>query len=114
MISDLELHLHLGVTSEERISGQRILVSLEMVPYSESVISDDLEHTVDYAAVRRDLRTMFRGERIKLIETVAERIAGHVLEHYRVRRVTVTVKKFPYRDASHVAYRLCRDSSYHD
>lgn len=56
--------------------------------------ADDLGRTVDYGAVFAIARDVVEGPHVKLIETLAERIAARVLaEHGRAAAVTVRVRK---------------------
>lgn len=55
--------------------------------------SDDLSETVNYAETAALVEEVVAGEPCDLIETVAHRIAGKVLEQPRVEQVTVTVHK---------------------
>jgi dihydroneopterin aldolase len=106
IICDLEIHLHIGVTEAERSSSQRVLVSAEIEPATQREIGDSLENTIDYSAVRRGVQDLLKDGSFSLIETVADLVARYILDEFRSRRVTVTVKKFPYRDTAYVAYRL--------
>jgi len=111
LISDLVLHLRIGVTEKERRRSQRILISMEIEPETFSAIGDSLENTVDYSSVRRGVKSMLQGERFNLIETVADRAARYVLDNFKANQVTVTIKKFPYRDTAHVGCRLTLGNS---
>jgi len=106
IISELALKVHIGVTEKERRKCQKILVSVEMVPATCREVNDSLHSTIDYSEVRRGIKSLFEGERINLIETVAARIARYVLDEFRAKGVTVSVKKHPYRDTAHVGCRL--------
>lgn len=55
--------------------------------------SDDLGDTVDYAAVVSAVARVVSGERHRLLEALAERIALEVRADPRVTSVTVTVRK---------------------
>ncbi len=84
-----------GCSEEERLIGQRFLVDaalyLDLAPAGRT---DDIELTVDYARVFDDVGRVVEGEPAALLETVAERIAGTLLEKYaRIDRVRVTVHK---------------------
>lgn len=83
-----------GVLPEERARGQRFLVDLELeVDLAAAGERDDLNATVDYSSVARDAVAIIEGEPYDLIETVASRIAAHVLADRRVEGVAVTVHK---------------------
>ncbi len=84
-----------GCLPEERATGQPFLVDivlwLDLMPAGES---DDLEKTVDYAAVFQTVQAVVEGAPVALIESVAERVAAAVLAAYPlVRRLRVTVHK---------------------
>ncbi len=84
-----------GCLPEEREKGQTFLVDavlwLDLAPAG---TADDLEKTVDYAAVFRTVQDVVEGPPALLIEAVAEKTARAVLEGYPlVRRVRITVHK---------------------
>lgn len=83
-----------GVLPEERRDGQLFKVDLTMsVDTRAAAEHDDLNRTVDYAAVAAEVVQIVEGEPVNLIETLAARIAGAVLAFEQVRRVEVTVHK---------------------
>jgi dihydroneopterin aldolase len=57
--------------------------------------SDDLADTIDYAAVAAAVERVLTGERHRLLERLAERMAEEALRcaDGRARSVTVTVRK---------------------
>ncbi len=84
-----------GVAPAETTLGQRFTVdvtlSLDLQPAGRA---DDLAQTVDYGAVYTEVRGVVEGPPFHLIEAVAERIAGRILEGYpRVSTVRVRVGK---------------------
>lgn len=83
-----------GVLEEERRDGQTFLVDLALhLDTSAAAASDDLEQTVNYADVAASVVALIEGEPVRLIETLASRIAGSVLAHDLVHSVEVTVHK---------------------
>jgi len=83
-----------GVLAEERATGQRFIVDVELNLSTRSAgESDDLTKTVDYAAVSEIAIAVVTGEPCNLIETVAERIAQAVLEYEQLETAAVTVHK---------------------
>ena len=81
-----------GVLAEERRDGQLFVVDVTLsVP---APIGDALPDTVDYSAVATVIASFITGEPVKLIETLAGRIADALLAQWpAIRRVTVTVHK---------------------
>lgn len=83
-----------GVLPEETRLGQRFLVDIELhVDTRTAGETDDLTHTVDYVAVYADIKGIVEGAPVRLIETVAERIAERVLGAYVVQAIRVRIRK---------------------
>ena len=88
-----ELGVH-GVLAEEQTRPQPFEVDVELsVDVSRAGESDDIEHTVDYAAVAESVSRVVRSERYQLIERLATRIAEVCQVDERVVSVTVTARK---------------------
>ncbi|MBA4549323.1 dihydroneopterin aldolase [Thermoactinomyces intermedius] len=83
-----------GAYAEENRLGQRFYVDLEMkLDLKPAGTTDDLQNTVDYGAVYQKVETIMTGTRVKLIETLAERIAGRLLADFPIEEVRVRVTK---------------------
>lgn len=83
-----------GVNLTEKDSGQRFGVDLEVQrDLRKAGISDDVEDTVSYTDLHQLVKEIVEGPGKNLIECVAESIAQHVLEKYRVDAVRVRVEK---------------------
>ena len=107
VIEELSLNISIGTTEKEQSKKQRILLSIEIEPEANyDSINDDIDKTINYSSVRKDIKMLMRTGHFQLIETVAQRIAKFLKSNYGIRSVTVCVKKFPYRDTKYVAYFL--------
>ncbi|HBV99306.1 MAG: dienelactone hydrolase [Peptococcaceae bacterium BICA1-7] len=86
---------HHGVLAEEREQGQVFVVDLQLfMDLKPAGDSDDLGLTVSYAEVFEAVEEVVSGKPFNLIEALAERVAGVVLERFQpVREVKVTLKK---------------------
>lgn len=84
-----------GMLDAERALGQRFAVDIELrCDLRPAGTTDDLGKTVDYSVAHRLAREIVEGPPVGLTETVAERIAGALLERYpRVEAVRVKVAK---------------------
>lgn len=94
-IENLEIYAHHGVYEEERKLGQRFVVSLVLETETRKAgQSDDLEQTMNYGAVAREVTAIVQEENYFLLERVAEVIAHRLLlAHRLLKQVTVKVKK---------------------
>ena len=109
-VEELELTAHIGVPDEERATPQRLTVSVTMWPQTGfRAMTDDLEETVNYAAVCREVKDLVAARRDKLIETLAEAMAARLLQAFPLRRVEIELRKFILPDVKHVAVRLVRE-----
>lgn len=93
-VTGIEAIGHHGVLAEERRDGQRFVVDLVLaLDTGPAAWSDDLSRTVDYASLTQRVHDAVASEPVNLIETLAERVAGLVLDVEPVRWVRVTVHK---------------------
>ena len=108
-ISELEVYWHVGVTEEERVNPQRLLVTVELdLDMSAAASSDNLAQTIDYAAVSQKVLDFGDGCHWELIETLAGDLAAMILDQFSPLSVTVEVKKFIISRARYVAVRMTR------
>ena len=105
-----------GVLDWEKQLGQPFVADVVLeVDLARPGESDDLAHTVNYAAVAAEVVEVLAGEPLDLIEAVAERVARRALAHPLVEAVEVTVHKpdapvgVPFTDVS-VQVRRERDT----
>lgn len=90
----LRAHGHHGVYAFERERGQmfRADAVLELDTMA-AAAGDDLDRTVNYAALAGELYAVLAGEPVNLLETLAQRLADVCLAHPRVDAVEITVHK---------------------
>ena len=109
IISDLEVSYHVGITTEERVEPQRLLITVEMAhDFKAAAARDDLAETIDYATVSDRLIHFGDDSHWELIETLAVDLAAMVLDQFSPKQVSVEVKKFSIPQARHVAVRVVR------
>ncbi len=110
-IAGLTLTAHLGVPEEERASPQELVLHLTFWPArSFGDLADDIANTVDYAEVAGEVRRFVAGRRDKLLETLAEATARHLLERFPLERVELELRKFVLPGSAHVAVFLERSA----
>jgi len=108
-IEELELMARIGVPAEERAQPQRLTVSMILQPHrSFANLGDNLARTIDYAAVCAEVRRFVSARRDKLIETLADEMAKHLLRHFAIARVELELRKFVLPETRYVAVRLTR------
>ena len=107
-ITDLEIWSHIGVSDSERITDQRLLVTIEMMLDSRiAAKSDDVKKSINYFDVCEDVKKLALTER-KTIERFAEDVAQMILKMHKPDTVTVSVKKFAIAETAHVSLTVTR------
>ena len=111
-IEELEVSAHIGVPDEERAAPQRLTASISFWPYHEAGdLADKIENAVNYSAVVEETKNFVRAQSVNLIETLADRLAMHLLKNFRMQRVTLELRKFPFEDAKYVSVTVTRTAS---
>jgi len=111
-IEQLEVSTRIGVPEEERAAPQRLTVSISFWPYQQTRdLRDNIQHTVNYSAVAEEAKSFVRDQSNNLIETLAHRLATHLLKSFPIQKVKIEVRKFPLPDARHVSATVTRSAS---
>jgi dihydroneopterin aldolase len=110
-VEQLGLMAHIGVPDEERATAQRLAISMTLWPILEAGLNDDIQSTVDYSAVCEKTKKFVETRRDKLIETLADALAKHLLEAFKIRKITVELRKFILPDVEFVSVTVTRDLS---
>ncbi|WJY26708.1 MULTISPECIES: dihydroneopterin aldolase [Sporosarcina] len=92
-INEMQFYGYHGALAEETVLGQRFTISVTLAAdLQQAGRTDDLSATVNYAEVYETVRSIAEGEPVKLIETVAERVAAKLLTDYQEQVSGVRVK----------------------
>jgi dihydroneopterin aldolase len=111
-IEQLEIFTRIGVLEKERAAHQRLTISISLWPYEQTRdLGDDIHRTINYSAVAEETKSFVRDQSTNLIETLADRLATHLLTTFRIHKVTVELRKFPLEDAKHVSVTVTRTAS---
>jgi dihydroneopterin aldolase len=109
-VQELELLVKIGVPAEEREIPQRLVVNLTLYPARGlSGLDDAVENTVDYGVVTSAVKEFANQRKCQLIETLAEEIAGLLLDRFPLKEVEIELRKFVLPDTAYVAVRLRRE-----
>jgi dihydroneopterin aldolase len=97
----LRVFAYHGVRDEERRDGQEFIIDAVVgLDTSLAAAGDELGLTVDYAALADRLVALASGPPVRLIETLAQRLAAACLSDPLVQEVEITVHK-PHAPLSH-------------
>ncbi len=85
---------HHGSEAAERAEAQPFAVDVELaLDLGPAGRSDDLERTADYAAIDREVRRVVATTSFRLLEALAEAIAGALLAGFPADEVAVRIAK---------------------
>ena len=93
-ISDLLVRGIIGINEWERENPQDIIINISMfIDLKDGMINDDIENTVNYRTVAKNVIRHVEETQRFTVEALAEDIANMCLSDKRVDRVIVRVEK---------------------
>lgn len=108
-IEQLDVFTRIGVPEEERTNPQRLTVSISLWPYQQtSDLADHIERAVNYSTLAEETKNFVRDQSVNLIETLADRLATHLLKSFPIQKVTIELRKFALQDAKYVSVTVTR------
>jgi dihydroneopterin aldolase len=118
-LRDMVLHASVGVHAFEHDAAQRIRVNVDLgVDDDTGALSraapgrDELSRVVDYEAVAEKIRAIVAAGHVRLLETLAERMAEACLADTRVQLARIRVEKLDiFADTASVGVEIERRSN---
>ena len=108
-IDQLDVFTRIGVPDEERAKPQRLTVSISFWPYHQpGDVADHIERAVNYSTVAEETKSFMQDQSVNLIETLADRLASHLLKIFPIQKVTIELRKFALQDAKYVSVTITR------
>jgi 7,8-dihydroneopterin aldolase/epimerase/oxygenase len=92
-IRDLVLEAQIGVWRHEEGKHQPVRINVDLAVEDLIDLGDDLAKVVDYGGIDKKIRALIAQGHIRLVETLAERIAAACFEDPRVKTARVRVEK---------------------
>jgi FolB domain-containing protein len=109
-IEQIELLARIGVPDDERAQPQRLTINIAFWPNKAGAeLNDDIAQAVNYAAVCAEVRKFAGGRSDKLIETLADKLAFHLLEVFGIRRITIELRKYILPEVEFVSVTVTRE-----
>jgi len=108
-LRDMVLQASIGWYPHEHGSLQRVRINVDLGVDEDADTSDTLRRVVSYETVALAVRAIVAAEHIKLVETLAEKIAAACLIDRRVRLARVRVEKLDvFADAASAGVSIIR------
>ena len=103
-IEQLRVSARVGVPRAERARRQRLVLNITLWPARDlRDIRDAVARTVDYSELCQEAKQFLSGQSPKLIETLAHDLASHLLRKFRIRKISVEIRKFVLKDAAYAS-----------
>jgi FolB domain-containing protein len=111
-IEQLKVFAHLGVPRAERAKRQRLILNITLWPVRDlRDLEDRLARTVDYSDLCQEAKDFLSRQSPKLLETLTNDLAAHLLRKFRVRKIRVEIRKFVLKDAAYASVTVVRVAS---
>jgi FolB domain-containing protein len=109
VVKDFLCAATIGVTDTERAQRQKLGISLELVLTPSPPLRDDITEVLNYGTVVRTLRRLCQESEYRLLETLAEALAGAFFVHQQVVATRIRlVKHDRYPDLDGVGIEIAR------
>ena len=109
-IEQLEVFAQIGVPDDERSKPQRLTINITLWPTEQGAeLGDDIGRTVNYASVCTETKKLVQSRSDRLVETLADALASHLLGVFEIRRVAIELRKFILPDVKHVSVTVTRE-----
>lgn len=93
-LEQLEVKCRIGIFDWERKIKQRIVLDLEFpADIRRAARRDRIEDTVNYKSITKETITFVSSSEYFLIETLAERLARHLLKRFRLTQIKIRLSK---------------------
>ncbi|HEY5719686.1 MAG TPA: dihydroneopterin aldolase [Gammaproteobacteria bacterium] len=93
-LRELRVETIIGIFDWERENKQTVSIDLELAAdVARAAASDRIEDALDYKRVAKRISAFVAESEFQLVETLAERIAGILLDEFAVAWARVTVNK---------------------
>ena len=111
-IEQLKVLAQVGVSKTERARRQRLVLNITVWPARDlRDLKDAISRTVDYSVLSHETKTYLSRQTPRLLETLAQDLTAHLLRKFRIRKISVEVRKFVLKEAAYVSVTVTRHAS---
>ena len=111
-IEQLKVFARVGVPQTERARRQRLVLNITLWPARDlRDLQDRIAQTVDYSVLCREAKDFLSRQSPKLLETLANDLASHLLRKFPVQKISVEIRKFVLKDAAYASVSVTRNAS---
>ncbi len=109
-LTNMVLPARIGVYAHEQHGTQRIRLNIDLAVEEGEIGDDEIARVVDYQRVANAAREVVAAGHVKLVETLAERIAAACMVDKRIKYILVRVEKLDiFSDADGAGVEIVRE-----
>ena len=109
-IKNLRLTTIIGIYEWEKTFDREIIINLKITTdFNQSLISDNIESTIDYEEIVKQIKQIVASSKAELVEKLAEEIISAIMTDNRVKKCRLEVDKLkPLADVESFSITLTR------
>ncbi len=93
-IRDLKIDAIIGIHGFEKSKKQPLIIDLDIYyNASQAMISDDIEHAIDYYNLTKDLSDYISKSQFELLETLSYKILEIISKNKKIKKASLTIAK---------------------
>ncbi len=93
-VKNLKLQTNLGIYDWEQSFDRQIIINAEIESdFEESLISDNIEDTINYEIITTNIKNLIANKRFNLIEKMSQEIMDVIMLDQRIKRCRLEVDK---------------------
>ncbi len=109
-VKNLFVPCKVGVTDEERLKKQNVIVDIEVCcDLYQAGTTDDLSKSISYSDIQEKTINFVTSGEFKLLESVAEGVASLILKNSLTSKVIVSIKKEKYANEPMMGIEISRN-----
>ncbi len=109
-IKNLVLPCSVGITKEERLKKQNVVIDIEIFcDLGHAGTTDNIGKTINYAEVQEQITNAVTKSEFNLLESLAQSVASLILKNPAASQVTVAIKKEKYSKKPVIGIEITRD-----
>ncbi len=109
-VDNLRVVCRVGLTPVERREPQQVIVDVSLfLSLARAARSDEVKDSINYKEVRERITSFANGREFTLLESVAEGVAGAMLDSFPAESVSVRVRKAKYSQEPSIGVEIVRE-----
>lgn len=109
-IKNLRISTKIGLPKEERQILQSLNANIKIYfNIKLKSLNDNIDKTINYFEVCQHIRLFCQNNSFKLIETLADKLANEILQHFSAIKVDIELKKYIIADTDYISFSFTRE-----